>query len=1155
MFNKNSHEFSFSENNKNHTFFNSKKDLDYLYERLKRKKQHNIFDGSLYNTSFKNINKINCKMQNKNNSKKIFDLMKRRDSINNSLYNYGNSSFCKNIINSTEKVSHNSNSSNINSYKTNKFILPDINNKSKEIKNYLNYSLYNKTLKGIYNSSSFSFGSKSSIRTNFLLKEIHLNNFTNNGSLSERTNNTSNISKCTSQKKNNINFLRKIILHKNSIKNNLNKSQQNMRNKSYIKYIVPQENNKIYLGSLAVKTLSNDFFPNNEQDEKNNIIKMHDIDLRLKELLKRKKLNNSINNEEEKENQKKEYFKEMANFFDSIPSILIRKNIEKNECNKKINLEFLFDNYLESINKKGKNYKIDGKKIIQIPIIRYLFLQKILNALTHKIDYTYSNFIKKSEVVLNNLDNEELNKKIKDFITYGYEYMPENLIHSKKIKSNEESLKDKEFIKIISYTNINLENIINNLYINLNTNNKKDGITDSPNEITSSYLFDDKNTNLYFKFLKNHFNKTKTKNKFFMIDKSTNVNINNKDYTNFDILSEFKKILYGKVNKINENHKLDYIKTETEANDNIKKENEKRIERKELLWHNLINSSNMKINKKFKRNDNIYHIKKTIRKMKTLKNKSRKNKKNIFSTNNKKKRIKSSKFYIELENDIKENGEIKEDSPKKTKINIIKNPQKNKNINVKTFPPHKNKFNKAFNNYKIKRKNNDNSKINSDNRLKIVFRAKNNEDKYLNLPKIKIKKDKKSNKIRKKNILESNDNDSIDIKDNKVQEENDNNSIINKEEDNKTSNNKNTSSENIFSIKTNIENIITDNNNNNKKEENEEKANEENENSNKNLIYNFPYYKKYSKEKRYYAIIKKIVTTINFDFTEAGISIIKVIEKNNISNDNTISNGINNSNSIQHYIIQNNNDNKIKAKQNTFKVVKRELNLFDKFIIEYRKKLYYERELHKANQKISKILDEEEKKANKFKKKYLRVKNRKYTSLFHQDNQNFDSEDKIKEEEDEEKKKNKRKKVGRTHFIGVNLKSWKDIERKKMEILYKIKHDIKYKIMRGEINLSEMDNFNNFQLKINDLKKQYENFNIELYIKKLEEFFSSFEDEISKNERKKYDEDRINNYLRRLKDDFNDKDRYRKIYEEKLCKVVDFNEINKINTLNDTNKE
>ena len=211
--------------------------------------------------------------------------------------------------------------------------------------------------------------------------------------------------------------------------------------------------------------------------------------------------------------------------------------------------------------------------------------------------------------------------------------------------------------------------------------------------------------------------------------------------------------------------------------------------------------------------------------------------------------------------------------------------------------------------------------------------------------------------------------------------------------------------------------------------------------------------------------------------------------------------------------------------------------------------LFYERELHKENQKISKIIDEEDQKVNKFKKRYKERK-QKFASLFQQDNSIIDSE---KEEEIEKDEKNKKKKKFRiSHFIGVNLKSIKDIEKKKMELLYKIKHDIKYKISRGEINMSEIDNFNKFQTKINGLKKEYEDFNIELYVKQLEEYFSSYEDEITNKERKKIDEDRINNYLRRLKDYFNDNDRLRRINEEKLCKVIDFHEINHINTLNDT---
>ena len=122
-----------------------------------------------------------------------------------------------------------------------------------------------------------------------------------------------------------------------------------------------------------------------------------------------------------------------------------------------------------------------------------------------------------------------------------------------------------------------------------------------------------------------------------------------------------------------------------------------------------------------------------------------------------------------------------------------------------------------------------------------------------------------------------------------------------------------------------------------------------------------------------------------------------------------------------------------------------------------------------------------------------------------------------------------------------------------MELLYKIKHDIQYKISRGDINMNEMDNFNNFQDKINELRKEYEDFNIKTYVRQLEEYFFSFEEEISKNEKKKYDEDRINNYLRRLKEEFNDRFFMRQLHEQKLCKAVDFSDVNHINTLNETN--
>ena len=121
-----------------------------------------------------------------------------------------------------------------------------------------------------------------------------------------------------------------------------------------------------------------------------------------------------------------------------------------------------------------------------------------------------------------------------------------------------------------------------------------------------------------------------------------------------------------------------------------------------------------------------------------------------------------------------------------------------------------------------------------------------------------------------------------------------------------------------------------------------------------------------------------------------------------------------------------------------------------------------------------------------------------------------------------------------------------------MELLYKFKNDISFKISKGEINLNEMENFIAFEHKINGLKKNYEDFNIDVDVKELEEFFYSFEREIIRNEQVKKEEERINNYLRRLKEDFKDKNYIRKLYEQKLCKIIDYSEINHINILNES---
>ena len=709
--------------------------------------------------------------------------------------------------------------------------------------------------------------------------------------------------------------------------------------------------------------------------------------------------------------------------------------------------------------------------------------------------------------------------------------------------------------------------MINNLYFNGKLS------TETKNEITPKYLLEgeiNSNAPNNYKSLKKQ--KQKTANKGTMIDKS--ITRNYKENINDTILNVFHKILYVDVNKINKRNKLNEknIGDEVDNDYDMDKQNEKVINRNAYLWHRLINRNYNKLTK----SDSIFILKKTTRKVKTPKNIMKSKKFNYFSIKKKKKRINSSKFYFELETLEENNKEYRETEnkePKLKKVKVVKKEKTYKNLaNVKNIKKNRTKYYNI-----IQHKSKEKRKNIFENRLNNTVRSfKKDYIKNIKigkpLPKLNIKKFRAKTKIKKKKV-DINDNSSenneisenSEITENNEISENNEENYINNKISNSFINSNNNNNNIIFPKKENnhflknedIKNIFNSGANNNNSNNNininlNNNIEEKNEKTNRDKKLSIDMdFKEKDKERKYYAIIKKIVTTINFDLVESEFSLTKNLDKSKNINDNNNNNDNLNKNITDDISNADNSKNTNVNKNKKIKIEKeKEMNLFDKFIIEYRKKLYYERELRKANQKMSKLIDEENKKVNKYRKRYLKARKQKYISLFHQDKLNITNLDdnKIEDIKDGDKKK---KRVGQTHFVGINLNSMQDIEKKKMEILYRIKHDIKYKISRGDINLSEMDNFNKFQDKINDLKKVYENFSINLYVKELEEFFSSFEDELSSKEKNKYDEDRINDYLRRLKEDFNEKNFMRKLYEQKLCKVIDFNKINNINTLNE----
>ena len=481
----------------------NKKDSSYLLERLKKikDKKNNIYNKYLFNNAFKN--QIYLKKENP----PIFNILSKRNLFNDNIMNIASfrNKRLPNIISSEKNNSILSNKDNCNlmseyslNQNKNKNNLSEINiNQSKEI---------NTSFKGKFNSSSFSVGTNASSKTKFLIKGIHLNN----GSYSERTNNTSKVSQLNFKRKSKVSVLRKIFFHKKRIKPYLSKSIQTLSNNlSNINksknYIVPLEKNNIFLNSLSIKSLSSDYLPSIKETKNNYIKTMNSIDLEIKDIVEKQNLKKKFVKEKE---QKKKKIDELLKYFDFLPYLIAKKNYEQNE-QKKDNL----------FNNDSENEKNNVKKIIN-PIIKYLYLQKILNSFKHKVDFVSSSFIKQNEIMINDYNNEELKKQIKDFITYGYEYIPEQNLKFKNYKDNKENINNLIFFNVFS-NNYLKKNIINGSY-NKQINSKREISGDISNEILNKNLNDNTNSNLMLKLLKkqnipkiknNNKNDSKTDNK------------------------------------------------------------------------------------------------------------------------------------------------------------------------------------------------------------------------------------------------------------------------------------------------------------------------------------------------------------------------------------------------------------------------------------------------------------------------------------------------------------------------------------------------------------------------------------------------------------------------------------------------------------------
>ena len=950
---------------------------------------------------------------------------------------------------------------------------------------YLSPINQKKNSKVLFKSSSFS-----NIKQKILLgnsttnKHLHIHNisyikdFDNNNSIDKNRNYFRNIlNKSNSQK--NFNIRQKFLFHRNKEqKIFFNKSFKNFINKSDKSINSNSKNNSF--NSISIKEL-NPKISDNKESNNLNIKKIHGYDLRLKELFKK----NKNNENKEKVNEEIKQYKSqiLGRFFDKLPSLIMKKNIELGSPSNKIDIENLGKkaySFTTSV-KKEENQKKELNKLIQSqPIIRYKFLQKILNSLVHKVKLFGEN---KEKLVINSNTMIKLNEEIKDFITYGYEFIPEEFLKNKDLESTKELLKDEEFLNLIFQTKSSIDSSINN-----NTKNTKTITQIKPNfgfhtdteaqmnfnsakeeyaclKIFQTFMEQESKRNKInrkstFLYKRIHINKKNNYNYKYnninrvSLNKSTNYDyttFNNNKNNNSNFLNKTQNVsMFSKdKDRINNNGEIlsqmiNILYDDIYDLDNIirkdKKEKEKRNYNiyRENFWKKLLDDNNNK-------NEIVYYkpeIKKRIRSGKG-RNKNMKNIKNILHISYlfesiEERMIKSAKHYLEISLD-EDDVLLQRDSLYNT----------SKNIKQRKFD-----FSKVNVFYK--------------SNLKLVNKIKSIKQ-NINL----MKKPEKVDKILE-NIPETN----FIFKSKSKKKEKEKNSIINKffskSRKFKIKSLKKLRKKKIFEIQKNktvdeikeIPKEIPEENHEEKQEENQEEKHEEKpeEKPEEN-----PEEKPEEKP-----------------------------EEN--KNDNILEK-------------TNDNDNNIN--------------------IHPEDTLYIKKDIKEIRQENTIIIPKKKKKT------YNDVFKFNLKELFNGDNKKEDENSDSKSEDSIQ------------FFKDMEGKSLMDIEKKKIELLYKFKHDIIYKISTGEMSSEEMDTFLRFKEKIEKLKKIYNEYDLRAYIKEMEIFFQSLKDEIENNLKRKIEEDRINSYLNNYRKYYYSKKGYRDFQISVLGKILNFSQINHINILND----
>ena len=154
-----------------------------------------------------------------------------------------------------------------------------------------------------------------------------------------------------------------------------------------------------------------------------------------------------------------------------------------------------------------------------------------------------------------------------------------------------------------------------------------------------------------------------------------------------------------------------------------------------------------------------------------------------------------------------------------------------------------------------------------------------------------------------------------------------------------------------------------------------------------------------------------------------------------------------------------------------------------------------------------------------------------------------------------QKDQNSEKRKSLKYFNNIDVNSINEINKRKLEVLFKFKNDLDFKIMKGHIKSNEFSGMENLEQKINVIKiKNPDSNSNKKYVYKLEEYFTAYEKDVNVAENKNKNEERLNRFRNDLIHNINLSENIRENREKRLANAIDFSDVNRINKLSRLNK-